>query len=104
MDVFVADWGDLRRLPRALDEAAAQADEVTAHAVRWVAQRDGFEPSPVCLLRPLAEAMDAVRRAFEEVGRAAVEELAFLRCGVEVAARELEGSDLRVRDAWPEVA
>lgn len=103
MDVLVTDWDDLWRLPRVLDEAAAQAAEVTAHAVRWVARRDGFEPSPVCLLRPLAEAMDAVRWAFEEAGRAAVTDLAGLREGVEVAARALEDADADVPVILPDL-
>ncbi|WP_435746259.1 hypothetical protein [Nocardioides sp. SYSU DS0663] len=103
MDGITADWDDLRRLPLLLDEAAGQAADVTAYAVRWVARREGFEPSPVCLLRPLAEAMEVVRWAFEEAGRAAVGELAELRTGIEVAARELEAADRRAADHCPEV-
>ncbi|MEV7430390.1 hypothetical protein AB0N29_12305 [Nocardioides sp. NPDC092400] len=101
MDVLVTDWEDLRRLPGVLDEAAGQAGDITAHAVRWVAQREGFEPSPVCLLRPLAEAMDAVRAAFEAAGRTAVAGLADLRQGVESAARDLEASDAAATGCFP---
>lgn len=103
MDLFVEDWGDLRRLPGALGTTADQAEEITAYAARWVAQRDGFEPSPACLLRPLAEAMDVVRAAFEASGRAAVEALADLAHGVEAAARDLEASDAAVPGCLPRV-
>jgi hypothetical protein len=103
MDLFVTDWDDLRRLPGVLDETADQAAAITAHAVRWVARPDGFEPSPVCLLRPLAEAMGVVRAAFEASGRTAVDALADLRHGVEVATRELEASDAAVPGCLPRV-
>ncbi|MBC9734887.1 hypothetical protein [Nocardioides marmotae] len=103
MDLFVRDWEDLRRLPGVLDETAAQAADITAHAVTWVARRDGFEPSPVCLLRPLAEAMDGVRAAFEAAGRTAVAELADLVQGVEAATRVIEASDAAVPACLPTV-
>jgi len=101
MDLLVTDWEDLRRLPGVLDETATQATQITAHAVRWVARRDGFEPSPVCLLRPLAEAMEVVRSAFECAGRTTVAALADLGHGVEVAARELEASDAAASGCLP---
>lgn len=104
MDVLEAQWEELRRLPRLLEELAEQATEVTEYAVRWVACRDGFEPSPVCLLRPLAEAMGVVRAAFEQAERAAVAELVGIAAGVEVAAGELRAADAGVAARLPEVA
>lgn len=92
-EVYVADWDDLRRLPQVLDEVADQADQIVQHATRWVANRAGFEPSPVCLLRPLAEAMDAVAWAFTRTGDEFAEQWAVVRAGVVAAERELADSD-----------
>lgn len=98
-EVFVEDWDDLRRLPLVMDEVADQADRIVEHATTWVANRAGFEPSPVCLLRPLAEAMDQVARAFEGVGREFGGQWAEIRAGVVTAERELVGSDQRAAGA-----
>ena len=92
-EVFVEDRDDLRRLPEVLDEVGAQADQVVRHATEWVASRRGFEPSPVCLLRPLAEVMDLVAWAFESVGRELAEQWADVRAGVVVSERALAASE-----------
>ncbi|WP_182524594.1 hypothetical protein [Nocardioides dongkuii] len=92
-EVWVERWDDLRRLPGVMDEVGAQADQVVRHATTWVASRRGFEPSPVCLLRPLAEAMDLVAWAFESAGRELAEQWAEVRAGVVLAERALASSD-----------
>lgn len=92
-EVVVEAFDDLRRLPLIMDEVGDQADAIVRHARTWVASRRGFEPSPVCLLRPLAEAMDAVSWAFEEAGRRLAEEWSQVRAGVVVAERELADAD-----------
>ncbi|MEI5671825.1 MULTISPECIES: hypothetical protein [unclassified Nocardioides] len=94
-EVFVEAWDDLRRLPQVMDEAAEQAERIVGHATTWVANRAGFEPSPVCLLRPLAEAMDLVAWAFRRTGEEFAEQWAEVRAGVVTAERELAGSDGR---------
>ena len=92
-EVFLDAWVDLRRLPLVMDDVAAQADAIVHHARTWVAQREGFEPSPVCLLRPLAEVMDVVSAAFEQAGRALAREWAEVRAGVVTAERELAAAE-----------
>jgi len=92
-DVFVERWLDLRRLPEVMDDAGGQAAAIVEHAVTWVARRDGFEPSPVCLLRPLAEAMDQVAVAFEELGRRYAEQWREIRDAVVLSTAELEHAD-----------
>ena len=67
--IEVATWVELRELPAAMDRFATQFGDITDHAVAWVCRRDGFEPSPACVLRPLAEAMDPLRAGCETVGR-----------------------------------
>lgn len=94
-EVYVERWADLRRLPLIMDEAAEQAEQIVDYATRWVANRAGFEPSPVCLLRPLAEAMDAVAWAFEQAGEAFAEQWAEVRAGVVESQRLLAASDAR---------
>ena len=92
-EVFLDAWLDLRRLPLVMDDVAAQAEAIVDHARTWVAQRDGFEPSPVCLLRPIAEVMDRVAGAFEDVGRALAREWSEVRAGVVAAERELAAAE-----------
>ena len=92
-EVFVEQWLDLRALPEVMDEVAGQADAVVRHAITWVARPDGFEPSPVCLLRPLGEAMDLVAAAFEEVGRAFAGQWGEIRSGVLSATAALEQAE-----------
>jgi hypothetical protein len=92
-EVHVESWADLRRLPQVMDEIGEQLDEVVTHARTWVARRDGFEPSPVCLLRPLAEAMGLVEAAFAGLGREFGEQWGAVRAGVVAAERELAEAD-----------
>jgi hypothetical protein len=92
-EVYVEDWDDLRRLPTVLDEVAEQADRIVEHGRTWVANRAGFEPSPVCLLRPLAEAMDMVAWAFGRMGEEFDEQWTQVRAGVVTAEHELSCSD-----------
>lgn len=92
-EVFVERWEDLERLPLVMDEAADQADRIVQHATTWVANRAGFEPSPVCLLQPLAEAMDAVAWAFERAGEEFAQQWAEIRAGVVTSQRLLATSD-----------
>ncbi|WP_244930005.1 hypothetical protein [Nocardioides sp. W7] len=98
-EVFVERWADLQRLPLVMDEVAEQADRIVAHATTWVANRAGFEPSPVCLLRPLAEAMEVIGTAFGRMGDEFAESWADVRTGVVIAERELAGSDARAVEA-----
>jgi hypothetical protein len=102
--IEVAAWSDLRELPVAMDAYAAQAGAIVDHAEAWMCRRDGFEPSPACVLRPLAEAMDPLRVGCAEVGRWFAADWADLREGVLAAAEELRTTDERVAGSFPEVA
>ena len=62
-DIDISSWTDLDGLPDDIEVLVAQAHEIFQHARTWVCQRAGFEPSPVCLLSPLAELMDVSPRA-----------------------------------------
>jgi hypothetical protein len=94
--IVVQDWTDLEQLPGALDELAAQGEEVLAHALRWVASPAGFEPSPICVLRPLAEAMDLLGAGIERFGRGWASQWADLRGGAVRSAAELAATDRHV--------
>lgn len=102
--IEVVAWTELRKLPAAMDAFAEQFRDITRHAVTWVCRRDGFEPSPACVLRPLAEAMDPLRAGVEAVGRWFADDWADLRAGVTVAAADLGATDDRVAAAMPVVA
>lgn len=103
-DIEVSAWTDLERLPRAMDGLAAQYAEILAYARSWVCQRAGFEPSPVCLLRPLAEAVDLLSDAFAVVERVGRDHWDDLHDGVVATAADLRTVDGGVAAAFPEVA
>jgi hypothetical protein len=67
IEVLVREFDDFRHLTTAYDEVGAQRLDLSRYVGRWVCDREGFEPSPACVLRPLAEAMDVVRAGFEEL-------------------------------------
>lgn len=74
-------------------ELAEQADAIVRHARDWVCRRDGFEPSPVCVLRPLAAAMDPLESAFVELGRRLDDQWRDLTDGLWAAAADLAAAD-----------
>lgn len=103
-DLDVTAWADLESLPVRMDELAEQYAEIFRYARTWVCQRAGFEPSPVCLLRPLAEVMDLLADLFgyvEEVGRRHWDDL---HDAVVETTREVRSLDQTVADLLPVVA
>jgi hypothetical protein len=95
--IEVATWAHLATATAAMDDVADDLSAILAFAITWMCRRDGFAPSPVCLLRPLAEAMDVAAAALEEGGRRYLADWQRLRDGVNAAAGELRGSDERAR-------
>ena len=102
--IEVTTWVELRDLPAAMDRFATHFGDIIDHAVAWVCRRDGFEPSPACVLRPLAEAMDPLRAGCESVGRWFADDWADLRAGVATAVDDLDATDDRVAMGFPVVA
>ena len=82
----------------------AQAHEIFEHARTWVCQRGGFEPSPVCLLSPLADLMDLFADGFTEVERIAVADWLSIRDAVVATTADLKAVDQMVADWLPVVA
>lgn len=103
-DIEVASWADLDGLPGEMDLLAAQLTAIARYARRWACQREGFEPSPLCLLRPLAELMDHLADAFGALERVALEDWAELRAGVVAATTDLRDADARVAGRLAAVA
>ena len=103
-DIDIASWTDLDGLPADVDVLAAQAHEIFEHARTWVCQRGGFEPSPVCLLAPLADLMDLFAQGFTEVERIAVADWQSIRDAVAAASADLKAVDQLVADWLPVVA
>lgn len=103
-DIAVTSWTDLERLPREMDALAAQYSEISRYARGWVCQRAGFEPSPVCLLRPLAEAMDVLADVFTVVERVGSDHWDDLHEAVVATTADLRAVDQWVADALPVVA
>ncbi|MEZ0579640.1 hypothetical protein [Nocardioides sp. MH1] len=103
-DIDIRAWADLEGLPGDLDELAGEAHQVFDYARTWVCQRAGFEPSPLCLLSPLADLMDVFAQGFDEVERLAVQDWASIRSAVVAATADLRSADDRVAEQMPEVA
>lgn len=97
-DIDVTSWTDLDGLPADIDVLADQAHEMFEHARAWVCQRGGFEPSPICLLAPLAELMDVFAQGFTEVEQIAVADWRSIRDGVAATTADLKAVDQLVAD------
>ena len=104
MTIDITSWADLDGLPADLDVLAAQAHEIFEHARTWVCQRGGFEPSPVCLLSPLAELMDVFAQGLTEVERVAVADWKSIRDAVVATTSDLKAVDQLVAEWLPVVA
>jgi|GEM_PF-5671728 len=103
-DIDITSWTDLDGLPDDIDVLAAQVHEIFEHARTWVCQRSGFEPSPVCLLAPLADLMDVFARGFTEVEQVAVRDWGSIRDAVVATTADLKAIDQLVADWLPVVA
>jgi hypothetical protein len=102
-DIDVTSWTDLEHLPREMDALAEQHAAIFGYAKQWVCQRAGFEPSPVCLLGPLAESMDLlvdVFAAVEDLGRRHWDDL---HDAVVATTADLRTVDQGVADVLPVV-
>lgn len=64
--IVIRDLDTMRELIDGMQETASQGYDLVGYCGTWVTQKDGFEPSPVCALRPFAAAMDAVEGALDE--------------------------------------
>lgn len=102
--IDIASWADVAGLPGDMDLLADQLTAITRHARRWACQREGFAPSSLCLLRPLADVMDVLADAFLDLERVALEDWADLRAGVRAAVADLTTVDACVADRLPVVA
>lgn len=68
-DVQIHDFDHLDRLALRMDQVGDQAARLGDYVGTWVCQRGAFETSRLCLLQPLAPAVDAVAHAFDEFVR-----------------------------------
>lgn len=100
--IEVVSWEDLADLPDVMDQLTQQVAEVVGHARRWVCSTEGFEPSPVCVLRPLVPVMHHVAEAFAEVEAALRRELGEIGAAVATSYGGLLGADVGARTALAE--
>ena len=96
--IEVAAWDELEQLAGAMGEVGEEMARTTAYAVAWMCRPDGFDTSPVCLLRPLAEVLERVGEAFEEAGRRWGDDWRREQEATSAAARDLRLGDERARD------
>lgn len=95
-EIAVEQWGDLLSLPEVMDVLGGQLDQIAEHLDTWMCNDAGFEPSPVCLLRPLGALLRLVADGFAEVKDAFDAQWAADREGVVTATELLRGEDVRV--------
>lgn len=90
----VGAWSDLDDLAAALDLLEHHVGTITRFARAEVCDPDGFEPSPVCVLRPLVPVLHRVEEAFADLGDLLGSRVEHLRTGVLVATGRLVDADL----------
>lgn len=100
----ITSWAGLAALRRDTDRLADDLRATTTYARQWVCQREGFEPSAICLLRPLAALMDRLAEGFLALEERALADWADLQAGVDLVSGELRGLDDAVVDAFRAVA
>lgn len=103
-DIDVSAWTDLAGLPDDMEALAGQLRSITGYARRWACQGAGFEPSRLCLLRPLAGLMDLLAEGFTELEQVGVADWADLEAAVVDTTADLQAADAWVVDALPVVA
>ena len=102
--ITVTDWSDLAGLPDDMEELSCQLRSLTRYARRWVCQRAGFEPSPLCLLGPLAELMDVLDGCFADLQALGLADWAELTAGAAAATADMKAADEWTADRMPVVA
>src|SRR4249919_1349275 len=95
-DLQIHEFDDLDHLARALDQVGDQARRLSDFVGTWVCQRGAFETSDLCLLQPLAPAVDAVAAAFESFVRGFGGDWSGLADGVLATRRALTDADDQV--------
>lgn len=102
--IDVTSWSDLAGLPQDMALLDAQFRQLSDHARQWVCNKQGFAPSPVCLLQPLGEFMDWLAEAVTAAEHVVHGEWGTLSDGVAAATTELQWLDQYVADALPVVS
>lgn len=97
MELYVEDLDRLGEVPRTVDALVAQVEEVVDYAREHVCRAAPFEPSPLCVLRPLAAVMREAADVFGDVGERWSREWLDLRAGVVAAHGELVEAETRTR-------
>jgi hypothetical protein len=65
-ELWISNESDMFSLQTAMSEVGTQAITIETYVDQWVCQKDGFEPTDICVLKPLAAAMDALKGAFDQ--------------------------------------
>jgi hypothetical protein len=90
----------MRGLIEAMQTPAAEGGELMEYATTWVTQKDGFEPSPVCALRPFARAMEAMESAFNDAFSTYQQRWTGLTEGVARSLVDFEVTEGKVTDSF----
>ncbi|GAA4809557.1 hypothetical protein ACFQ0K_14510 [Nocardioides caeni] len=102
--IDLASWSVLSDLGDQLDAGGDDLAAIAGYARRWMCQGEGFEPSPLCLLRPLARVLDVVAETFHDLERLGVGDLLAVRDAVTATASDLALVDLLAATRLPAVA
>ena len=65
-EIVIRNLDVMRDLIDKMQETGSQGYGIVNYTSTWVCQKDGFETSPVCALRPFAAAMDVIEEAIDD--------------------------------------
>ncbi|QYJ02681.1 hypothetical protein KUV85_10050 [Nocardioides panacisoli] len=102
--IDVTSWTDLAGLREDMAALDEQFRRLGDHARTWACNKDGFAPSPVCLLQPLGEFLDWLEEAIGAAEGLVHREWDDLAAAVTAVTGEMQALDQRVADALPVVA
>lgn len=97
-EIVIRNLDVMRELIDKMQETGAQGYDIRNYTTEWVCQKDGFEPSPLCALRPFAAAMDVIEEAISDAFLTFQSRWSALTTGVADAVLDFEKQEGNVED------
>lgn len=97
-EIVIRNLDTMRELIDCMQETGGQGYDLVNYTKTWVCQKDGFEPSSVCALRPFAAAMDLISEAMDDAMWTFQAKWSALTTGVADAILDFEKQDGKVVD------
>lgn len=98
-EIVIRNLDVMRDLIDGMQETGLQGYDLVSYTSTWVCQKDGFEPSDVCALKPFAAAMDVIEESLDEAYAIFQSRWSALTEGVAAAVMDFERQDDHVVDS-----